>query len=52
MISNNLKESFNENSKNLHTHSLRHTGATLLYDTGNTNILIKMKNSVAFRIKS
>lgn len=29
-----------EKGKKLHTHSLRHTGATLLYDTGNTNILI------------
>lgn len=40
IICSELKNSFNEDYKKFHTHSLRHTGATLLYNENDTDILI------------
>lgn len=38
-----LKNAFDGNIKNLHTHSLRHTGATLMHSENNANIVIIQK---------
>ena len=38
-----LKNAFNDSKDNLHTHSLRHTGATLMHNENNANILIIQK---------
>ena len=43
IIENELKKAFQENKTNLHTHSLRHTGATLLYNECDISILIIQK---------
>ena len=43
IIENELKKAFQENKPNLHTHSLRHTGATLLYNECDISILIIQK---------
>ena len=43
IIGNELKKAFQENKANLHTHSLRHTGATLLYNECDISILIIQK---------
>lgn len=43
IIENELKKAFQENKANLHTHSLRHTGATLLYNECDISILIIQK---------
>lgn len=40
IIKNEINMSFNEIKKHIHTHSLRHTGATLMYDINNTDIKI------------
>lgn len=40
IIKNELNESIDNSDNKYHTHSLRHTGATLMYDENNTNILI------------
>lgn len=42
IIENELKKAF-DNKKELHTHSLRHTGATLLYNENDVSILIIQK---------
>lgn len=38
-----LKKTINNPYHNYHTHSLRHTGATLMYDTKDSNILVIQK---------
>lgn len=43
IIENELKKAFDNNKKGLHTHSLRHTGATLLYNENDVSILIIQK---------
>lgn len=43
IIENELKKAFEDNKKELHTHSLRHTGATLLYNENDVSILIIQK---------
>ena len=43
IIENELKKAFHDVKKGLHTHSLRHTGATLLYNENNVSILIIQK---------
>lgn len=43
IIGNELEKAFKGNKKELHTHSLRHTGATLLYNENNLSILIIQK---------
>lgn len=40
IIKNELNESIDNSDNKYHTHSLRHTGATLMYDENNTDILI------------
>ena len=40
IIKNEIITTFNEIKKNIHTHSLRHTGATLMYDINNTDIKV------------
>lgn len=40
IIKNELKLSFTDTADKYHTHTLRHTGATLMYDENNTDILI------------
>ena len=40
IIKNEITIAFNEIKKNIHTHSLRHTGATLMYDINNTDIKV------------
>lgn len=40
IIKNEITHTFNEIKKNIHTHSLRHTGATLMYDINNTDIKV------------
>lgn len=40
---NNIKTTFDNQKNNLHTHSLRHTGATLMHNENNANILIIQK---------
>lgn len=43
IIENEIKKAFNNEKLELHTHSLRHTGATLLYNENDTSILIIQK---------
>ena len=43
IIKNELEKTFENNKKELHTHSLRHTGATLLYNENDVSILIIQK---------
>ena len=38
-----LKKAFNDSKDKIHTHSLRHTGATLMHNENNANILIIQK---------
>ena len=39
-LANELNNSFEDEKNKYHTHSLRHTGATLLYNENDTDILI------------
>lgn len=43
IITNELRKAFDGNKNDLHTHSLRHTGATLLYNENDVSILIIQK---------
>ena len=40
IIKNELNSTFTDSEDKYHTHTLRHTGATLMYDENNTDILI------------
>lgn len=43
IIENELNMTFDEEKDGLHTHTLRHTGATLMYNENGTNILVLKK---------
>lgn len=43
IISNELKETLDESKKGYHTHSLRHTSATLMYNENDTDIFVLKK---------